>query len=237
MGATYALGRFIIAPLGRLLYRPQVEGSETSQDRPGHLREQPPVVRRLDRDPVASPRPVHFLAKASYFDGNGLKGWLSREFFTAIGAVPVNRGAGQAALDALDQQAQMLDDGQRGRPLSRGHPLTRRPPVQGPHRRGVPRPPTGAPVVPVGLIGTDKVMPVGAKMPVDQAARHRPVRRAARPRATTVPPTPAAPGAGHGRHHGRDPRPLRPGARERVQRGPAHDPIERIKQVLPHERR
>ena len=28
--------------------------------------------------PVAAPRPVHFLAKASYFEGTGFSGWLSR---------------------------------------------------------------------------------------------------------------------------------------------------------------
>ena len=79
--------------------------------------------------------------------------------------MPVQRGAGQAALDALDQQRRLLDEGQRGRTLSRGHPLTDGRLYKG--RTGVAflALQTGAPVVPVGLIGTDKVMPVGAKMP------------------------------------------------------------------------
>src|SRR3546814_12087253 len=58
--------------------------------------------------PVAAPRAVHFLAKSSYFDT-----WASRQFFSALGAIPVERGAGQAALDALDQQRRILEEGDR----------------------------------------------------------------------------------------------------------------------------
>src|SRR6478735_6530336 len=107
MGATYALGRFIIAPLGRLIYRPQVEGKD-------NVPKSGPVIFASNHlsfidsiaIPVASPRPVHFLAKSSYFEKPA-----SRWFFTAIGAIPVQRGAGQAALDALDQQRELLDEG------------------------------------------------------------------------------------------------------------------------------
>lgn len=53
---------------------------------------------------------MHFLAKSSYFEGTGAKGWLSKTFFESIGAIPVRRGAGQAALDALDLQRQLLDE-------------------------------------------------------------------------------------------------------------------------------
>src|SRR3954447_7364935 len=112
MGATYALGRFIIAPLGRLIYRPHVEGS-ADVPKTGPVIFASNHLSFLDSIaiPVAAPRPVHFLAKSSYFDGKGFSGWLSREFFTAIGAVPVQRGAGQAALNALDQQRRLLEEG------------------------------------------------------------------------------------------------------------------------------
>src|SRR5687767_7660672 len=84
MGATYFLGRFVLTPLARLLYRPHIEGrSLVPHDGPvifasNHLSFIDSIA-----IPVAAPRPVHFLAKASYFDGEGLKGWASREFFTA----------------------------------------------------------------------------------------------------------------------------------------------------------
>ena len=126
----------------RCVYRPQVEGQHHRARSAGAVIFASNHLSFLDSIaiPIASPRPVHFLAKASYFDGKGFSGWLSREFFTAIGAVPVQRGAGQAALNALDQQRRLLERGQRRRPLSRGHALTRRPPLQGPHGRRLPRP-------------------------------------------------------------------------------------------------
>src|SRR6478752_6422307 len=166
MGATYALGRFIIAPLGRFIYRPQVEGKD-------HVPKSGPVIFASNHlsfidsiaIPVASPRPVHFLAKASYFDGTGFSGWVSREFFTAIGAVPVQRGAGQAALNALDQQRRLLEDGNAVALYPEGTRSLDGRLYKG--RTGVAflALQTGAPVVPVGLIGTDAVMPVGAKLP------------------------------------------------------------------------
>src|SRR6476660_5922819 len=111
MGMTYALGRFIITPLGRLIYRPHVEGG-SNVPRTGPVIFASNHLSFLDSIaiPVTAPRPVHFLAKSSYFDGKGFSGWLSREFFTAIGAIPVQRGAGQAALDALGQQRRLLDE-------------------------------------------------------------------------------------------------------------------------------
>ena len=238
MGATYALGRFIIAPLGRLLYRPQVEGKD-------NVPKSGPVIFASNHlsfidsiaIPVASPRPVHFLAKASYFDGTGFKGWLSREFFTAIGAVPVNRGAGQAALDALDQQKQILDDGSVVALYPEGTRSLDGRLYKG--RTGVAflALETGAPVVPVGLIGTDKVMPVGAKRP---SMKHRvtvrfgePLELAHHGPATSGRARRAATDDIMSAIHGLTGQDLANAYNE----VPAHTPIEKIKQALPHERR
>lgn len=165
-GLTYALGRSLIAPLARLVYRPHIEGRE-------HVPTTGPVIFASNHlsfidsiaIPVAAPRPVHFLAKSSYFEGTGMKGWASKTFFEAIGAIPVRRGAGQAALDALDLQRQLLDEGLAVALYPEGTRSTDGRLYKG--RTGVAflALQTGAPVVPVGLIGTDKVMPVGAKMP------------------------------------------------------------------------
>ncbi len=238
MGSAYALGRFVVAPLARIVYRPRVEGR-------AHVPKTGPVIFASNHlsfidsiaIPVAAPRPVHFLAKSSYFEGSGLGGWASRQFFTAIGAVPVQRGVGQAALDALDQQRALLEDGSAVALYPEGTRSLDGRLYKG--RTGVAflALQTGAPVVPVGLIGTDKVMPVGAKMP---SLRHRVTVRFGEPLDLG--------------HHG----PASSGRARRLATDeimsaihalsgqelansynevPAQSPIERIKQVLPHERR
>jgi 1-acyl-sn-glycerol-3-phosphate acyltransferase len=237
MGATYYLGRFIITPLARLVYRPHIEGR-------GSVPKSGPVIFASNHlsfldsiaIPVAAPRPVHFLAKASYFEGTGVAGWASREFFTAIGAVPVQRGAGQAALDALAQQRVLLEQGGAVALYPEGTRSLDGRLYKG--RTGVAflALQTGAPVVPVGLIGTDAVMPVGAKLP---SVTPRVTVRFGEPLDLS--------------HHG----PASSGRARRLATDdimaaihrlsgqqlanaynevPAHTPIERIKQVLPHER-
>jgi 1-acyl-sn-glycerol-3-phosphate acyltransferase len=165
-GFTYALGRSLISPLARLIYRPRIEGKD-NVPRKGPVIFASNHLSFIDSIaiPVAAPRPVHFLAKSSYFEGTGASGWLSKTFFESIGAIPVRRGAGQAALDALDLQRQLLDEGLAVALYPEGTRSTDGRLYKG--RTGVAflALQTGAPVVPVGLIGTDKVMPVGAKMP------------------------------------------------------------------------
>lgn len=238
MGATYFLGRFVLTPLARVLYRPHLEG-RSLVPRTGPVIFASNHLSFLDSIaiPVSAPRPVHFLAKASYFDGEGLKGWASREFFTAIGAIPVKRGAGQAALDALDQQKQLLEQGKAVALYPEGTRSLDGRLYKG--RTGVAflALQTGAPVVPVGLIGTDRVMPVGAKVP---SLKHRITVKFGEPLDLS--------------HHG----PATSGKARRLatddimaaihalsgqelanayNEAPAHSPIDRIKQVLPHERR
>lgn len=238
MGATYALGRGIITPLARIIYRPHIEG-KANVPRTGPVIFASNHLSFIDSIaiPVAAPRPVHFLAKASYFEGRGLSGWVSRSFFTSIGAIPVHRGAGKAALDALDQQRQLLDDGRAVALYPEGTRSLDGRLYKG--RTGVAflALETGAPVVPVGLVGTDDVMPVGAKMP---SLTERITVRFGEPLDLA--------------HHG----PASSGRARRVATDeimasihalsgqelanaynevPAAGPIERIKQVLPHERR
>ena len=160
MGLTYAVGRFILTPLARLIYRPQVRASATCR-RPGPVIFASNHLSFLDSIaiPIAAPRPVHFLAKAEYFDGKGFSGWCLAQFFTAIGAVAVQRGAGQAALDALDQQRRLLEEGSAVALYPEGTRSLDGRLYKG--RTGVAflALQTGAPVVPVGLIGTDGSCP------------------------------------------------------------------------------
>ena len=237
-GFTYALGRAVIGPLARLIYRPRVEGREkVPSDGPvifasNHLSFIDSIA-----IPVAAPRPVHFLAKSSYFEGRGLAGTTKKWFFQAIGAIPVRRGAGQAALDALDQQRLLLDQGLTVALYPEGTRSTDGRLYKG--RTGVAflALQTGAPVVPVGLIGTDKVMPKGAKMP---SVKQRVTVRFGDPIDVSV----------HGPATSGKARRL---ATDEIMAGihalseqelagvynepAAQTPIEKIKQALPHERR
>ncbi|WP_396642153.1 lysophospholipid acyltransferase family protein [Microbacterium sp.] len=166
MGWTYRLGRTFVAPLARMVYRPIVEGRE-NVPREGAVILASNHLSFIDSVaiPIAAPRPVHFLAKSSYFEGAGMSGWFTREFFLAIGAVPVQRGAGQAALDALDQQRALLDSGRAVALYPEGTRSLDGRLYRGRTGAAFLALQTGAPVVPVGLLGTAEVMPVGARMP------------------------------------------------------------------------
>lgn len=113
----------------------------------------------------AAPRRVTFLTKAEYFTGRGLRGRLTRWFFTVAGSVPVTRGQHRAATAALETALEVLADGNvfgiypegtrsldgrlyRGRTGVAWLALT-----------------SGAPVVPVALHGTDRLQPVGKRLP------------------------------------------------------------------------
>jgi 1-acyl-sn-glycerol-3-phosphate acyltransferase len=162
----YRVVRIVLHPVSKLLFRPVVEGV-------GNVPPQGPVIIASNHlsfidsvvIPLLAPRRVVFLAKAEYFEGSGLRGLLSRWWFTAIGAVPVDRGTHRAAQGALEAAVAVLragdafgiyPEGTRSRDgrLYRG-------------RTGVAWLvlETGAPVVPVALEGTDRVQPIGARVP------------------------------------------------------------------------
>lgn len=235
---VYAFGRTLISPLARTIYRPRVTGKDlVPKGGPvifasNHLS----FIDSIAIPVAAAPRPVHFLAKAEYFTGKGVKGWFSRAFFTAVGATPVEREAGQAAMRALDQQKAILESGaaialhpegtrSRDGRLYKG-------------RTGVAflALETGTPVVPIGLVGTDRVMPVGAHMP---SLRERVVVKFGAPLDLS--------------HHGANTGRARRAATDEImaaiqeltgqeQAGtynelPASNAVEKIKRALPHERK
>jgi 1-acyl-sn-glycerol-3-phosphate acyltransferase len=162
----YTALRVALTVLMRLLWRVRVEGLENVPDRGGvllasnHLSFIDSLV-----IPVVVPRRVAFLAKAEYFEGRGPRGLLTRWWFRGLGAVPVRRGSHGEAMASLQLALQVLRDGDgfgiypegtrsRDGRLYRG-------------RTGVAwlALASGAPVVPVGLVGTDRVQPVGARVP------------------------------------------------------------------------
>ncbi len=162
----YTVMKRVVAPTARLIWRPTVEGLE-NVPATGPVILAPNHLSFIDSFviPIVVPRRVNFLAKAEYFEGTGLKGALSRYFFDSLGHVPVRRGIGRAARASLDTAADILakggafaiyPEGTRsldGR-LHRGRTGVARMALE-----------SGAPVVPIGLIGTDQVQPVDARLP------------------------------------------------------------------------
>jgi 1-acyl-sn-glycerol-3-phosphate acyltransferase len=114
---------------------------------------------------LAAPRRVIFLAKAEYFTGRGLRGRLMRWFFTAVGSVPVSRGQHRAATAALDTALEVLGRGDAFGIYPEGTRSLDGRLYRG--RTGVAwlALASGAPVVPVALAGTDRLQPVGKRLP------------------------------------------------------------------------
>jgi 1-acyl-sn-glycerol-3-phosphate acyltransferase len=162
----YLIIRGVLAPLARLVYRPVVEGRDNLPARgpvilaSNHLSFIDSIV-----IPLLTPRPVVFLAKAEYFDGRGVKGWLTRSLFTAIGAVPVRRGAHRSALASLDSALEVLAAGRIFAIYPEGTRSTDGRLHKG--RTGVAwlAMTSRAPVLPVALAGTEHIQPVGRRWP------------------------------------------------------------------------
>jgi 1-acyl-sn-glycerol-3-phosphate acyltransferase len=162
----YTLTRKVMGPVARLIYRPVIEGTDNIP-RNGPLLLASNHLSFVDSIviPLVTPRRVVFLAKSEYFTGHGIRGRLKRAMFTAVGAVPIQRGTAGAAQEALDSALEILNQGlafgiypegtrSRDGRLYRG-------------RTGVAwlALTAGCPVVPVGISGTQDIQPVGARVP------------------------------------------------------------------------
>jgi 1-acyl-sn-glycerol-3-phosphate acyltransferase len=155
----------LLGPVLRLLCRPTIEGLEHVPERGGailasnHLA----VVDSFFL-PLLVPRRITFLAKREYFTQPGLVGWLKKTFFAGVGQVPVDRSGGSAAQAAMSTAVRLL----REEKLLGIYPEGTRSPdgrlYKG--KTGVARMALEAavPVVPVAMIGTDRVNPIGSRV-------------------------------------------------------------------------
>ncbi|MEV1293826.1 lysophospholipid acyltransferase family protein [Pseudonocardia sp. NPDC049635] len=155
----------LLGPLMRVLCRPEIVGAENVPAHGGailasnHL-----AVADSFFLPLMLPRRVTFLAKREYFTEPGIRGWLKKLFFTGVGQVPVDRSGGSAARAAMDTAVRLLGEGK----LLGIYPEGTRSPdgklYKG--KTGVARMALegGVPVIPVAMVGTDKVNPIGSKM-------------------------------------------------------------------------
>lgn len=150
----------LLPPMINAVWRPWVDGL-------AHVPEAGPAILASNHLsfsdsiflPAALERPVYFLGKSDYFSG-----W-QRFFFEGVGVVPVHRQGGDAAEASLRKGAAILEGGH----LLGIYPEGTRSPdgrlyrgKTGPARLALR---TGAPVLPVAMLGTDAVLPTGAKRP------------------------------------------------------------------------
>jgi 1-acyl-sn-glycerol-3-phosphate acyltransferase len=155
----------LLGPLIRVLTRPTIEGLHHIPRTGGailasnHL-----AVADSFLLPLLVPRRITFLAKREYFIQPGLLGWIKKVFFTGVGQVPVDRSSASAAQAALDTAIRLLREDK----LVGLYPEGTRSPdgrlYKG--KTGVARMALDAevPVIPVAMIGTDKVNPIGSRM-------------------------------------------------------------------------
>ncbi len=166
MTPLYQIGKLTVGSFMRYGYSPRVEGLSNVPRSGGailasnHLS----VSDQLFLGAVVS-RQVHYWAKAEYFSLGGVKGKLMAELMHGLGTIPVHREGGRAALYALDAAVPVLKSGELVGIFPEG---TRSPDgrlYRG--RTGVARlaMQAGVPVIPVGIVGSEKVQPKGHSMP------------------------------------------------------------------------
>ncbi len=148
-------------PVFAALWRINVIGSE-------NLPESGPAILAANHNsvidsfvlPVVLQRRISFVGKAEY-----LHDWKTRTLFPALGMIPIDRSGGEASQHALEIAAEVLErgelfgiypEGTRSRTgfLHRGHTGAARLAAS-----------TGAPIIPVGLLGTRAIQPPDVALP------------------------------------------------------------------------
>jgi 1-acyl-sn-glycerol-3-phosphate acyltransferase len=163
----YSIGKVTVGNTMMLGWRPHVEGLE-------HIPKTGGAIFAGNHLSVADelflgasvPRHIAFWAKAEYFSGQGLGGKFTKWLLEGLGAIKVERGGGRAALTAFDGAIPVLKGGDMVAVYPEG---TRSPDgrlYRG--RTGVARLAVGAgvPIIPVGMLGTEKVQPIGQPYPM-----------------------------------------------------------------------
>lgn len=158
--ALYRVMHAVLPPLLNALYRPDAEGLQ-------HIPDSGPAILASNHvsflDSVFLPamidRPIYFLGKTDYF-----RGWR-RHFFEHVGVMPVDRQGGDAGEASLRKGLEILDAGH----LLGIYPEGTRSPdgrlyrgKTGPVRLALR---SGAPLLPVAMLGTFEVLPAGRIVP------------------------------------------------------------------------
>ncbi|MDQ0869697.1 1-acyl-sn-glycerol-3-phosphate acyltransferase [Arthrobacter sp. V1I9] len=162
----WVMKRIFLGPVLKLLFRPWVKGLDNIPAdgaaiiASNHLSFSDSIFM-----PLMVRRPVVFLAKSEYFTGTGIKGRLTAMFFRLTNQLPMDRSGGAASEASLSAGMDVLSHGG----LLGIYPEGTRSPDSRLYRGkvGVARLAlkAGVPVVPVAMIGTDKVQPIGKRLP------------------------------------------------------------------------
>lgn len=158
--------KFVVGPVVNSAFRPWVKGLDNiPAEGPAILASNHMSFSDSVFIPVAVPRQVRFLAKNDYWKGRGAAGVWNRWFFTMTGQIPMDRSGGQASQNSLAAGEQALRDGH----LLGIYPEGTRSPDGRLYRGkvGVAKLALNArvPVIPIALIGTDKVQPIDKIIP------------------------------------------------------------------------
>jgi len=164
----YGAMKFSIGGPLKLAFRPWVEGLENiPADGPAILASNHLSFSDSFFLPAVLDRKVTFIAKAEYFTTPGVKGRMTAAFFKGVGQLPVDRSGGRGAGEAAVRSG--IDVVERGGLFGLYPEGTRSP--DGRLYRGRPGAlarvalATGAPVIPVAMIDTEKIQPPGKVMP------------------------------------------------------------------------
>jgi 1-acyl-sn-glycerol-3-phosphate acyltransferase len=154
----------ILGPILHLVWRPWSEGvHNVPRKGPAILASNHLSFADHFFGPLPLRRRITFLGKAEYFTGRGLKGWLTRAFFSGVGVIPLDRTGGKASEAALYTGLRVLREGK----LLGIYPEGTRAPDNRLYRgkTGVARLALEAhvPVVPMAMINTYELMPSGEK--------------------------------------------------------------------------
>ena len=149
-----------------LIFRPKVSGLR-------HIPSNGPVIIASNHlsfsdsifMPLVVPRKVTFLAKSEYFTSPGIKGFIKKLTFIALGQVPIDRSGGKRSEAALATGLKVLQEGHCLGIYPEG---TRSPDgrlYKG--RTGIARMAidSGAPIIPVAMFNTAEIQPTGQVVP------------------------------------------------------------------------
>lgn len=156
----------LIGPFLRVWNRPTMEGRENiPAEGAAIVASTHQAVMDSFYFPALSPRRITFPAKSEYFTNTGVIGTLQRWFFTSIGQIPVDRTAADAGDATLNAARTVLGKGEVLGIYPEG---TRSPDgriYKG--RTGMARIAlaTGAPIVPLAMIGSRNANPIGTWIP------------------------------------------------------------------------
>ncbi len=162
----YQVSRLVAGPFLRLLARPDVSGAENiPASGPAILASNHLSVVDSIFLPLMVERPVTFAAKSEYFTGTRWRDKVVGAYLRSTNQLSTDRAGARAAQAMLDAALDLLKDGQ----LFGIYPEGTRSPdgrlYRGRTGIGYLALNSGAPVIPVAMIGTERILPPGHRIP------------------------------------------------------------------------